>query len=225
MEIKEKSPPDPEAMGHPKEGGKRKEFTLTPTINNLTNDQHLSNETKEETKEMELDYKAFVNELDTASQGTINSLDTNSHIPTRPTEDSFQTATGDFHTTNWTIQHLQMQHGIKEMVATILNDAKETTIRNAIEQEIARALHDEELDIQQSQISITLGQQITTAASMEELLLKQMEKTKTEYKLLKQHQKELAETKIDSPRKLFKPLTRSLRSRKRNNKSGHTCHI
>jgi hypothetical protein len=87
-----------------------------------------------------------------------------------------------------------MEHDIKEMVATILNDAKETTIRNAIEQEIARALHDEELDIQQSQISITLGQQITMAASMEELLLKRMEKTKTEYKLLKQHQKELAET-------------------------------
>jgi hypothetical protein len=87
-----------------------------------------------------------------------------------------------------------MEHDIKEVVATILNDAKETTIRNAIQQEIARALHNEELDIQQSQISITLGQQITMAASMEELLLKQMEKTKTEYKLLKQHQKELAET-------------------------------
>jgi hypothetical protein len=52
----------------------------------------------------------------------------------------------------------------------------------------------EELDIQQSQISITLGQQITTAASMEELLLKWMEKTKTEHKLLKQHRKKLAET-------------------------------
>jgi hypothetical protein len=82
-----------------------------------------------------------------------------------------------------------MENDIKEMVATILNDAKETTIRNAIQQEIARALHDEELDIQQSQISITLGQQITMATSMEELLFKQMEKTKTEYKLLKQHQK------------------------------------
>jgi hypothetical protein len=86
-----------------------------------------------------------------------------------------------------------MEHDIKEMVATILNDAEETTIRSAIEQEIARALHDEELDIQQSQISITLGQQISMAVLMEELLLKRMEKTKTEYKLLKQHQKELAE--------------------------------
>ena len=186
MEIKEPPPPDSEAMGHPKEDGKR--FTLTPTINNLTNDQYLSNEIKEETKEMELDYKAFVDELDTASQGTINSLDTNSHIPTRPTEDSFQTATGDLHKTNRTIQHLQMEHDIKEMVATILNDTKETTIRNAIKQEISRALHDEELDIQQIQISITLGEQITMAAPMEELLLKRMEKTKTEYKLLKQHQ-------------------------------------
>jgi hypothetical protein len=36
MEIKEPPPPDSEAMGHPKEDGKR--FTLTPTINNLTND-------------------------------------------------------------------------------------------------------------------------------------------------------------------------------------------
>ncbi len=196
MEIKEKSPSDSEATGHPKEDGHRKrtEFTLTPTINNLTNDQHLSNETKEETKETELDYEAFVDELDNESQGTIDSLDNNSHIPTGPTEDSFQTATGDLHKTNRTIQHLQMEHDIKEMVATILNDAKETTIRNAIQQEVARALHDEELDIQQSQISITLGQQITMAASMEELLLKRMEKTKTEYKLLKQHQKELAET-------------------------------
>jgi hypothetical protein len=88
-----------------------------------------------------------------------------------------------------------MEHGIKEMVATILVDAKETTImKNAIQQEIARALHGEELDIQQSQISITLGQQLTMVVSMEELLLKWMEKTKTEYKLLKQHQKELVET-------------------------------
>jgi hypothetical protein len=88
-----------------------------------------------------------------------------------------------------------MEHDIKEMVATILVDAKETTImKNAIQQEIARALHGEELDIQQSQISITLGQQLTMVVSMEELLLKWMEKTKTEYKLLKQHQKELVET-------------------------------
>jgi hypothetical protein len=101
MEIKEPPPPDSKAMGHPKEDGKR--FTLTPTITNLTNNQHLSNETKEETKEMELDYEAFVNELDTASQGTIDSLDTNSHIPTRPTEDSFPTATGDLHKTNQSI--------------------------------------------------------------------------------------------------------------------------
>jgi anti-sigma28 factor (negative regulator of flagellin synthesis) len=141
MEIKEQSPPDPEAMGHPKEDGKRKEFMLTPTINNLTKNQHLSNETKEETKEMELDYEAFVDELDTAGQGTINSLATNSHIPTRPTKDSFQTATGDLHKTNRTIQHLQMEHNIKEMGSTILNNAKETIIRNAIEQEITRALH------------------------------------------------------------------------------------
>jgi hypothetical protein len=170
------------------------EFTLTPTISNLTYNRHLSNETKEETKETELDYEAFVEELDTESQGTIDSLDNNSYTPTGPTEESFQTATGDPHKTDRTIQHLQMEHDIKEKVATILNDAKETTIRNAIQQEIARALHDEELDIQQSQISITLGQQITTAALMEELLIKRMEKTKTEYKLLKQHQKELAET-------------------------------
>jgi hypothetical protein len=141
-----------------------------PTINNLTNGQHLSNENKEETTEAELDYKTFVDNLDDESQGTIDSLEDNKSrlIPTGPTDNSFQTAIGDPHKTNHTIQHLQMENDIKEMVATILNNAKKTTIRNAIQQEIARVLHDEEeLDIQQSQISITLGQQITTATSME----------------------------------------------------------
>jgi hypothetical protein len=155
MEITEKSKPDPDGMGHTKEDGK---FTLTPTINNLTNDQHLSNEAKEETKETELDYEAFVDDLDTVSHGTIDSLDNNSHTVIGPIDDSFQTAIRDLHKTNRTIQHQQMEHDIKEMVATILDDAKETTIRNAIQQEITRALHDEELDIQQSQISSTLGQ-------------------------------------------------------------------
>jgi hypothetical protein len=45
----------------------------------------------------------------------------------------------------------------------ILDAERETTIKDAIHQELARALHNEELDIQQSQISITLGQQITMA--------------------------------------------------------------
>jgi aspartate/tyrosine/aromatic aminotransferase len=76
-------------MGQTKEDGKRTEFTLTPTINNLTNNQHLSNKAKEETKETELDCEAFVADLDTESHGTIVSLDNNSHIPTGPTDDSF----------------------------------------------------------------------------------------------------------------------------------------
>jgi hypothetical protein len=169
-----------------KEDGKHTEFTLTPTINNLTNDQHLSNETNEGTIETELDYAAFGDNLDTASHGTLDSLDTHNNIPAGQTNNSFKTATGDLYKTNRKLQNLQMENVIKEMVATILNDAKATTIRNAIQQEIARALHDEELDIQQSQTSITLGKQITMATSMEKLLLKWMEKTKTEYKLLKQ---------------------------------------
>jgi hypothetical protein len=102
MEITEKSKPDPDAMGQTKADGK---FTLTPTINNLTKDQHLSNEAKEETKETQLDYKAFVNDLDTVSHGPIDSIDNNSHTAIGPTDNSFQTATGDLHKTNRIIQH------------------------------------------------------------------------------------------------------------------------
>jgi hypothetical protein len=80
------------------------------------------------------------------------------------------------------------------MVIQILDAEQETTIKDAIHQELARALHDEELDIQQSQISITLGQQITMATSMDELLMNHMEKTKLEYNTLKRHKKELAAT-------------------------------
>jgi CRISPR/Cas system-associated exonuclease Cas4 (RecB family) len=80
------------------------------------------------------------------------------------------------------------------MVMQILDAERETTIKDAIHQELARALHDEKLDIQQSQISITLGQQISMATSMDELLMTCMEQTKLEYKTLKHHQKELAAT-------------------------------
>jgi ribosomal protein S24E len=155
---------------------------------------------------LKLNYAAFVDDLDTASHDTLDSLDTHNNIPAGQTNDSFQTTTGD--KTNRSLQNLQMENDIKELVVTILHNAKETTNRNTIQQEIARALHDEELDIQQSQILITLGQHITMATSMEELLLKQMEKTKTEYKLLKQHQKELADTKDNLVQEIIRAWTR-----------------
>jgi hypothetical protein len=44
---------------------------------------------------------------------------------------------------------------MKEMVATILAEENKTTIKNAIHQELVRALHDEslsELDIQSSKV-------------------------------------------------------------------------
>jgi hypothetical protein len=72
-----------------KEDGKQTEFTLTPAINNLSNDQHLSNKTKEETIERELEYAAFVDDLDTTSHGTLDSLDTHNNIPAGQTNNSF----------------------------------------------------------------------------------------------------------------------------------------
>jgi predicted RNase H-like nuclease (RuvC/YqgF family) len=63
------------------------------------------------------------------------------------------------------------------------------------------------LVIQQSQISITLGQQITMATSMDELLMNRTEKTKQEYKTLKHHQKELAATNIHLAKELSRVQT------------------
>jgi hypothetical protein len=59
------------------------------TILHLTNVQNLT----KETKEMELDYETFVNNLDNKTYGTVNSLKDDSLLTTGPTNKLFQTAT------------------------------------------------------------------------------------------------------------------------------------
>jgi hypothetical protein len=99
-----------------KKDEQRTESTLTPTITNLTKEQHLTKETKETV----LDNETFVDNLDNESYGTINSLEDNILLTTWPANNnSFQTATGELHRTNWIIQYLQMRTRIKEMMATI----------------------------------------------------------------------------------------------------------
>jgi hypothetical protein len=101
---------DPAETDKLSQDGGRMEFNLTPTTNHqpstinhqpstinhqpstilhLTNVQNLT----KETKEMELDYETFVNNLDNKTYGTVNSLKDDSLLTTGPTNKLFQTAT------------------------------------------------------------------------------------------------------------------------------------
>jgi hypothetical protein len=144
--------------------------SFTPTINNLTH---------EFLQETDLDNDTLEN--DSYASDSLTNITANATLEPFQTEEatneSFQTTTEELNKANQTLY----QHDIQAMVMKILDEERDTTIKDAIHQELARALHDEELDIQQSQISITLGQQITMATSMDELLMTRMEKTKMEY--------------------------------------------
>jgi hypothetical protein len=55
------------------------------------------------------------------------------------------------------------------------------------------ALNEEEMDLQQKEVSTTLGQRIATVEAIEKLLDKRITKARTNYESIKNHQKELEE--------------------------------
>jgi hypothetical protein len=155
--------------------------SFTPSINNQTHKFLHETDLDDDT----LENASYTSDSPTniTADATIEPFQTE-----EATNESFQTATEELDKANQTLY----QHDIQAVVMKIPDEERDTSIKDAIHQELARALHDEELDIQQSQISITLGQQITMATSMDKLLMTRMEKTKLEYKTLQHHQKELA---------------------------------
>jgi regulator of replication initiation timing len=54
-------------------------------------------------------------------------------------------------------------------------------------------MNDEEVDLQQTEVSITLGQRIILVEDIEKLLDKRITKARNNYKSIKKHQKELEE--------------------------------
>jgi hypothetical protein len=54
-----------------------------------------------------------------------------------------------------------------------------------MQQELTIGLNDEEMDLQQTEVSITLGQRITTAEAIKKLLDKRITKARNNYESIK----------------------------------------
>ena len=181
LEMTDKEP----SLDEPTEDSEETELGLdtmpTPTSNNTTPFDFLTQiETPAFDDDNELD-----DELDEDSLATANNT-------------SLQTATQDFERTleraNKNLTDIDQEDQIRQLLLKVISDEREKSIKTAIQQELTNALNDEEMDLQQTEIAITLGQRITTAEAIEKLLDKRITKARHDYDSIKSHQKELEAT-------------------------------
>jgi hypothetical protein len=110
---------------------------------------------------------------------------------------NYQTTTQDFERTleraTKNLTDIDQEEHIRQLLLKVISEERHKSIKTAIQQELVSALNDEEMDLQQTEISTTLGQRITTAEAIEKLLDKRITKARNNYESIKNHQKELEE--------------------------------
>jgi hypothetical protein len=108
-----------------------------------------------------------------------------------------QTITQDFEHTleraTKNLTNIDQEDHIRQLLPKVNSEERQKSIKTAIEQELTIALINEEMDLQQTEVSTTLGQPITTAKAIKKLLDKRITKACNNYESIKNHQKELEE--------------------------------
>jgi predicted phage-related endonuclease len=90
-------------------------------------------------------------------------------------------------------QSIKGWHTFFKGLIKVISDERQKSIKTAIQQELILALNNEEMDLQQTEVSTTLGQRISTEEAIEKLLDKRIAKARINYESIKNHQKELEE--------------------------------
>ena len=158
--------------------------TETPIASNTTPSNFLTQ--KIETKA----FDDFTQEPEEEQDLDDDSLATANNVP-------FQTTTQDFERTleraTKNLTDIDQEDHIRQLLIKVISEERQKSIKTAIQQELIIALNDEEMDLQQTEVSTTLGQRITTAEAIEKLLDKRITKARNNYESIKNHQKELEE--------------------------------
>ena len=159
--------------------------TETPIASNTTPSNFLTQ--KIETTAFDDD---FTQEPEEEQDLDDNSLAMANNVP-------FQTTTQDFERTleraTKNLTDIDQEDHIRQLLIKVISEERQKSIKTAIQQELIIALNDEEMDLQQTEVSTTLGQRITTAEAIEKLLDKRITKASNNYESIKNHQKELEE--------------------------------
>jgi hypothetical protein len=77
--------------------------------------------------------------------------------------------------------NINQEDQIRQLLIKVISEERQQSIKNAIQEEKTIALNDAKMDLQQTEVSITLGQRITTAEAIKKLLDKRITKARNNY--------------------------------------------